>query len=115
MEDLSVVLAMEAELCQSLGHVTRLQLVHALKAGPRCVKSLAAELHLPQSTISRNLAILRSIGVLVTHRKGTEVYYEIADRRLVEVCEMMRAFLTTRELQRAKLISPRKARQGTKE
>lgn len=94
-----LVFDMQAQLCQALGHSVRLRIVHALKEGSMCVNALVAILKdIPQPTISRHLAVLRSAGVLSTERQGMEVIYQIANPKIVGVCEMMRNILAEREL-----------------
>ena len=105
MEQDHLVFEMQAQLCQALGHAVRLRIVHALKEGPRCVNSLVTELQdIPQPTVSRHLAVLRSAGVLFTERKGMEVIYHIANPKIVGVCEMMRTILADRELYQLHII-----------
>ena len=106
MEKDSFVFEKQAQLSQALGHVVRLRIVQALKKGPRCVNELVTELEdIPQPTVSRHLAVLRSAGVVVTQRHGMEVIYEIADPKIVGVCEMMRSILTARESKNFALLN----------
>lgn len=105
MEQDFIVFEMQAELCQVLGHTVRLRIVHALKEGPLCVNALVTELHnVPQPTVSRHLAVLRSAGILSTHRQGMETIYEIANPKIVGVCEMMRTILVDRESQQLDIL-----------
>lgn len=93
------IFEMQAQLCQSLGHAIRLRIVHLLKEGPKSVNEIAKVIELSQPSASRHLSVLRSNGVLTANRKGTEVFYAIANPKIVEVCEMMRAILTERQSQ----------------
>ncbi|EYB66351.1 hypothetical protein DEIPH_ctg139orf0073 [Deinococcus phoenicis] len=56
-----------------------MQLVLLLKDGERNVGQLVEALHLPQSTVSRHLALLRSADLVRTRRETTSVYYRLAD------------------------------------
>jgi DNA-binding transcriptional ArsR family regulator len=105
MEQDFTIFDMQAELCQALGHTIRLRIVHALKEGSMCVNELVSELdNVSQPTVSRHLAVLRSVGVLSTQRQGTEVVYKIANPQIVSVCEMMRSILVDRESQQFNLL-----------
>jgi DNA-binding transcriptional ArsR family regulator len=98
MEQEFPIFEMQAQLCQVLGHSIRLRIVNALKTGPMCVNELVAALKtVSQPTVSRHLAVLRSAGVVLTQRHGMEVIYEIANPKIVGVCEMMRTILAERE------------------
>ncbi len=105
MEQDIVVFEMQAQLCQVLGHTVRLRIVNALKEGPKCVNELVTALHtIPQPTVSRHLAVLRSAGVLVMHRTGMEVIYAIANPKIVGVCEMMRTILAERQFEQVEIL-----------
>lgn len=67
---------------KALADETRLRVVLALLAGERSVSDLVAGLDLPQSTVSRHLAVLRHAEVVSTRRKATSVYYRLADAHL---------------------------------
>jgi DNA-binding transcriptional ArsR family regulator len=98
MDQEFAVFEMQAQLCQVLGNTIRLRIVHSLKGGPKCVNALVADFkNIPQPTVSRHLAVLRSAGILVAHRHGMETIYEIANPKIVGVCEMMRSILAERE------------------
>jgi len=105
MNQESIFFEMQAQLCQVLGHTIRLRIVQELKDGPKCVNGLVTALKtLPQATVSRHLAVLRSAGVLTTHRKGIEIIYEIANPKIVEVCAMMRSILVERESHQREIL-----------
>ncbi|MCB9134543.1 MAG: winged helix-turn-helix transcriptional regulator [Anaerolineales bacterium] len=96
---------LQAELCQSLGNPIRLRIIHSLKESPKSVGEISTEVELAQPKVSRHLSVLRENGVLTANRKGQEVFYEIANQKVVEVCEMMRSILAEREAQRLDLLS----------
>ncbi len=99
------IFEMQAQLCQSLSHFVRLRIIHTLKEGPRSVKEIASIVENSQPTVSRHLSILRQSGVVSANRRGAEVYYEIANPKVVEVCEMMRSILAEREALQFDIIS----------
>ncbi len=95
---------LQAELCQSLGHALRLRIIHSLVESPKSVNEISKIVSASQPVVSRHLAILRSAGILFSQRKGQEVYYEIANPKVVAVCEMMRNILAERDAQQKELI-----------
>lgn len=97
MNQENLIFEMQAELLHSMAHPLRLRIVHLLKDGPRSVNEISTALGSTQSSVSRNLAVLRSTGLLTAHRRGAEVFYEITNPKVVEVCEMMRKILAERE------------------
>lgn len=67
-----------AAVFQALGHPQRVLIVHLLRNGEVCVCDLVAALGLPQSTVSRQLAILREAGVVRARRDGRWMHYRLA-------------------------------------
>jgi ArsR family transcriptional regulator len=98
------LLDLQAELCQSLSNATRLRIIQILKESPKSVGDISAELNMAQPTVSRHLAVLRASGLLTANRKAQEVFYEIANPKVVVVCEMMRSILAEREVQHSNLL-----------
>jgi ArsR family transcriptional regulator len=63
-----------SRLFKALGDETRLRIVALLAHGELCVCHLQAALELPQPNVSRQLAILRSAGLVEDRREGSWVY-----------------------------------------
>jgi ArsR family transcriptional regulator len=62
---------------RALADETRRGILEFLRAGPRTSGEIAAQFHSSWPTISRHLAVLRAGGLVVTERKGQEIYYEL--------------------------------------
>jgi ArsR family transcriptional regulator, arsenate/arsenite/antimonite-responsive transcriptional repressor len=62
---------------RALGDETRREILKMLRAGPRTSGEIASRFDSSWPTISRHLAILREAGLVVTERKGQEIYYEL--------------------------------------
>ena len=83
----------QAEFCRAMGHTIRLQTLHILREHPMTVNEIVAELDLSQSMVSRQLAVLRSVGVVVSERRGSEMLYDLANAKIGEVCDLVRTVL----------------------
>jgi ArsR family transcriptional regulator, repressor of sdpIR and other operons len=62
---------------RALADETRRQILEFLRAGPRTSGQIADQFQSSWPTISRHLAVLRAGGLVVTERKGQEIYYEL--------------------------------------
>jgi len=80
-------------VCRAVGDVKRLEIFYALHEQPRNVTALAEALSTPQPTISRHLAMLRQHGLVIAEREGSSVVYRLADARIIQVLDTMRAML----------------------
>ncbi|MFO1540362.1 MAG: ArsR/SmtB family transcription factor [Chloroflexota bacterium] len=98
--------ALMAEICRTLAHPTRIALLHALADGPVEVGRLADALGVSQPNASQHLAVMRSAGLVEARRDGREVQYRLADRGVLDACELM-AGVMRRRLARLADISAR--------
>lgn len=84
---------LKAELCKVFSDPKRLLIISELRNGERQVGELVKTLEMPQAVVSRQLALLRSKGVVMARREGTSVYYDLTDLRIVEVCDLVHEVL----------------------
>jgi ArsR family transcriptional regulator len=103
------VFDLQAELCLAMGHPIRLRIVHLLKEGPQRVAGIAESLGVAQAAASRHLAVLRNAGIVFAERHAQESIYQIANPKIVSVCEMMREVLAEREGRRSEVLSKLRA------
>ncbi|MCB8981601.1 MAG: winged helix-turn-helix transcriptional regulator [Ardenticatenaceae bacterium] len=87
LEELTIL---HAGICQALSDPKRILILYALHERPRHVNDLAADLELPQPTVSRHLRVLRQQSLVLTEREGTWTKYRLADRRIIQVLDTMR-------------------------
>jgi ArsR family transcriptional regulator len=85
-----------AAVLKCLGHPLRLQLLEAMASGERTVSDLQAATGASQAVVSQQLGVLRGRGVVSAVRRGTHVFYGIADPRVTHVLDGVRACETAR-------------------
>jgi len=88
--------SLHARMCRVFTDPTRLKILRFLGKGEKNVGELAKLCKTRQATLSQHLAIMRREGVLKTRRKGTSIFYSVADGRILEACSIMRKALTSR-------------------
>ena len=62
---------------RALADQTRREILGLLRSGPRTSGEIASRFQSSWPTISRHLAVLRDAGLVLTERKGQEIYYEL--------------------------------------
>ncbi|NQT73625.1 MAG: winged helix-turn-helix transcriptional regulator [Chloroflexi bacterium] len=87
------VFQLQAEFCKSLADAKRLMIIHELREGEKSVNELAEKLGLKQSNTSQHLAILRKSGVIIPRREGNTVFYDLANPRIGEACDLVQSFI----------------------
>jgi len=97
---------LHSRICQALADPKRVLILYILTSGAKNVGELVDELDVPQSTVSRHLAVLRERGLVSGEREGTAVYYTLVDERIIEALDLMRAVLTTQLTAGADLVQP---------
>ena len=90
LEELSLL---HANVCQALGDPKRLLILYALHEQPRNVTQLAADLAMPQPTVSRHLQVLRERDLVTAERDGAAVVYALREDRLIAILDTMRQVL----------------------
>jgi len=63
---------------KALADTDRLRLVQILRAGPRNVSELTAEMQTDIANVSHHLQILRRGGIVATEKRGRFVIYKLA-------------------------------------
>jgi len=66
-----------ARVLKALAHPSRLYLLALLSAGERCVCQLTPLVGADQSTVSKHLALLKSVGLVADRRSGVQVFYRM--------------------------------------
>jgi DNA-binding transcriptional ArsR family regulator len=87
--DQSPMIALVAARLRALADETRLKLLLALRQKPRPVSDLALLLAIPQPSISKHLAVLKTAGLVDCQRSANQVFYRIADQRIFEMCALV--------------------------
>jgi ArsR family transcriptional regulator, virulence genes transcriptional regulator len=98
------IFEIQADLCRCMSSATRIEIVHVLRDGPQRVSEIARITSQPQTTISRHLGVLRNGGIVISHRHAQDIVYQIANPKIVNICDMMREVLMEEATHRAKLV-----------
>jgi ArsR family transcriptional regulator, nickel/cobalt-responsive transcriptional repressor len=76
-----------AETMQALATPSRLRILGRLHAGPCPVNELATSVGMEPSAVSHQLRVLRHLGLVVGHRDGRQVVYDLYDDHVGELLE----------------------------
>ena len=72
-----------------LANEDRLLLMCQLSQGEICVSELEQQLGIRQPTLSQQLGVLRTEGVVSTRRQGKNIYYSVADPAMLEIVALL--------------------------
>lgn len=74
---------------KALANEDRLLLLCQLSQAEMCVSELEEALDIHQPTLSQQLGVLRTEGVVETRRQGKNIYYSVADPALLEILAVL--------------------------
>lgn len=94
---------LHAEICQALSDPKRISILYELADGRKNVGQLAVDLGIDQPVVSRHLKVLRERLMVIAEREGSNIYYSLADQRVIAALDLLRAVLATNLAQRKNL------------
>jgi ArsR family transcriptional regulator len=78
-----------ADRFKALAEPARLSVLNELRSGPRSVSDLIDATGLSQANLSKHLQLLHAHGFVSRRRDGLFTIYELADRSVFELCDIM--------------------------
>ncbi len=82
-----------AEMCKVFSHPARLQILHLLRGGELSVTDLAQRLRLAVGNLSQHLNMMKQRRVLVSRKHANNVYYRLANRKMLDAFDLIREIL----------------------
>lgn len=90
------ITALHADICSALADPRRILILYALSEKPSNVSDLSDALGISQPATSRHLNLLRERGLAVAQREGQSVIYSLADTRVIQALDLLRAVLANK-------------------
>ena len=80
----------KAEFFKALAHPIRIAILDGLRGGERSVNQLCIDLRVEQSTLSQQLAVLRSRDIVSGRKDGLNVFYSVSDPTVFKLLDVAR-------------------------
>ena len=77
------------QLLKALAHPVRMCIVVNLMKECRNVNQMKECLEIPQSTVSQQLAVLKTQGIVAGERRGNEVCYSLIDEKTKKIVKLL--------------------------
>ncbi len=104
MKQNKTLFELQSDVCKTLASPKRLEILNALKDGEKTVSELVDILGVPKANVSQHLAVMRHKGILRSRREGVNIYYSVANSKVIQACILMREVLTEQMQEKSKLI-----------
>jgi ArsR family transcriptional regulator len=95
---------MQAEVCKTLTNPKRIEILNTLKNEEKTVTELVNALGASKANVSQHLAVMRHKGILTTRRDGVNIYYRVANPKVIEACTLMKEVLFEQQMSKKKSV-----------
>ncbi|MBI4144231.1 winged helix-turn-helix transcriptional regulator [Candidatus Woesearchaeota archaeon] len=85
-----------AELCKVFSNPTRLEILNLLRDKEMSVTELIKKTELSQANVSQHLSIMKSKGIVISNRKGKNIYYKLTNPKIIKAFDIIREVLSER-------------------
>ena len=98
-----------AEFFKVLSEVSRLNIVCTLRSGSKNVTQIIDSTGLGQANVSKHLKILAQAGIVTRNQQGINVFYQIANPFVFELCDLVCDSLSVQIQQQTEQLEQLKA------
>jgi DNA-binding transcriptional ArsR family regulator len=93
----------QARICKAFANPIRLKLLDMLAKRDWQVADIQHELGISKANLSQHLAILKSAGIVVSHRQGRQLSCSLAIPEIKDACQLIRNVLKIQVREQRKL------------
>jgi ArsR family transcriptional regulator len=104
-DEMESIFKLQADVCKIFANDKRLEIINLLKNREMSTGDIMRETGLSKVNISQHMNILKSKGVIMSRREGQQLFYSIANPKIIQACNLMREVLIEQHLARAKAVS----------
>ena len=99
------IFKLQADICKIFSNDKRLEIINLLKHKEISNKEIMRETGLSKVSISQHMNVLKSKGVIVSRREGQQLFYSIANPKIIQACTLMREVLVEQYRAREREVS----------
>jgi ArsR family transcriptional regulator len=91
-------------VCKIFANAKRLEIINSLKDRETSANELLGKIGLSKANLSQHMAILKAKGVVLTRREGVNMYYRIANPKIIQACNLMREVLEEQFQEKGRIV-----------
>ena len=99
------IFKLQADICKIFANDKRLEIINLLKDKEMSNGEIMRETGLGKVNISQHMNVLKSKGVIVSRREGQQLFYSIANPKIIQACTLMREVLVEQYRAREREVS----------
>ena len=93
-----------AELCKVFSNSTRLEILNLLRDKEMSVTELIEKTKLSQSNISQHLSIMKYKDIVISDRKGKNIYYQLTNPKIIKAFDIIKEVLAEKLKKNGKMV-----------
>ncbi len=95
---------LHADMCKTISNPRRQAIIDTIRDGELTVSQVVFKTGLNQANVSQHLAILRSKGVVISRRDKNNVFYSLADPKIIKAYDLISEVLRDSIISKGKTI-----------
>ena len=99
------VYELHADVCKIFSNAKRLEIINMLRDRELSAGELLEQTGLSKANLSQHMAVLKSKGVIITRKEGINIYYCIANPKIIQACNLMKEVLQEQLEEKGKMAS----------
>ena len=103
--ELEKLYELQADICKIFSNAKRLEIINTLKDQELSASELIEKIGLGKVNLSQHMSVLKAKGVIQTRRDGVNIYYRIANPKIIQACHLMREVLLEQFQEKGKFVS----------
>ena len=99
------IFELHADMCKVFSHAKRLEILNLLRNHEMTAGTLIKQTGLSKANLSQHMGILKSKGVVAARREGINVYYRIANQKIIQAYDLIQGVLVEQLEERGKMAA----------
>jgi len=96
---------LQADQCKMFSNAKRIEIISTLKDQEMSATELIEKTGVSKANLSQHMSVLKAKGVIQARRNGVNIYYRIANPKIIQACNLMREILLEQFQEKGKLVS----------
>jgi len=96
---------LQADVCKIFSNAKRMEIISMLKDREMSAGELLEKIVLSKANLSQHMAVLKAKGVILTRREGVNIYYRIANPKIIQACNLMREVLMEQIQEKGRIVN----------
>ena len=96
---------LQADVCKIFSNAKRMEIISMLKDREMSAGELIEKIVLSKANLSQHMAVLKAKGVILTRREGVNIYYRIANPKIIQACNLMREVLMEQIQEKGRIVN----------